>query len=120
MNDSKTPLMSNRLYDTLKYLAQVLLPAVGALYFGLAQIWGLPNAEEVVGTITVVDTFLGVLLKISTDQYNNSDAKYSGHINVLQPDEDANTVMGVSIDPAAVVDKNEILLKVNKDSGVAE
>lgn len=61
--------MSNKNYDILKYIAQILLPALGTLYFGLAQIWHLPYAEEVVGTITVLDTFLGVLLKISSDKY---------------------------------------------------
>lgn len=61
--------MSNKLYNVLKYIAQIVLPATATLYFGLAQIWQLPYAEEVVGTITVVDTFLGVLLKISSDKY---------------------------------------------------
>lgn len=62
--------MSNKVYDILKYVAQIVLPAIGALYFGLAKIWGLPYATEIVGTISVVDAFLGAILKISTDQYN--------------------------------------------------
>lgn len=62
--------MSNKTYDILKYIALIVLPAVGAAYFGLAQIWGLPYGEEIVGTITVIDTLLGALLKISTDEYN--------------------------------------------------
>lgn len=61
--------MSNKMYDVLKYIAQIVLPALATLYFGLAQIWNLPFAEEVVGTITVIDTFLGVILKISSDKY---------------------------------------------------
>ena len=61
--------LSNRVYDVLKYLAQIALPAAGALYFGLAGIWSFPYGEEVVGTITVVDTFLGVLLGISSASY---------------------------------------------------
>ena len=64
--------MSNKLYNILKWIAQILLPAVGTLYFGLSGIWGFPYAEQVVGTITVVDTFLGVLLGISTYNYNKS------------------------------------------------
>lgn len=63
-------LFSNNAYDILKWIAQILLPALGALYFGLAQIWGLPYGEQIVGTITVVDTFLGVILGISTSNYN--------------------------------------------------
>lgn len=61
--------MSNKTYDILKYIAQVVLPALGTLYFALASIWGFPYGEQIVGTITAVDTFLGVLLKISSDQY---------------------------------------------------
>ena len=57
------------LYDALKWIAQILLPALGTLYFALARIWGFPYAEEIVGTITAVDAFLGVLLGISSAQY---------------------------------------------------
>ncbi len=64
--------MSNKMYDALKYIAQIVLPAIATLYFALAGIWGFPYGEEIVGTITAVDTFLGVLLKISTDNYNKA------------------------------------------------
>lgn len=64
--------LSNKTYDALKWIAQYLLPAAGTLYFALAGIWGLPYGEQVVGTITAVDTFLGVLLGISTASYNKS------------------------------------------------
>ena len=70
--------MSNRVYDILKWIAMYLLPAAGTLYFALAGIWGLPYGEQIVGTITAVDTFLGVLLGISNSQYKkaeNSEAK---------------------------------------------
>ena len=65
--------MSNRTYDILKYIAQIVLPAIGALYFGLASIWGLPYAQEIVGTITCIDAFLGALLGISTVQYKRKN-----------------------------------------------
>ena len=65
--------MSNKVYDVLKYVAQIVLPALGALYFALAKIWNFPYGTEVVGTIAAVDTFLGALLKISTDQYNKEN-----------------------------------------------
>jgi hypothetical protein len=61
--------MDSRTYDILKYIAQVVLPALGTLYFALASIWGFPYGEEIVGTITAIDTFMGVLLKISSDNY---------------------------------------------------
>lgn len=62
--------MTNKTYDVLKWIAMYLLPAVGTLYFALAGIWGFPYGEEIVGTITALDTFLGVILGISTVQYN--------------------------------------------------
>ena len=61
--------MSNKVYDILKIIALVWLPALGTLYFALAGIWGLPYAEQVVGTITAVDTFLGSVLHISKIRY---------------------------------------------------
>ena len=65
--------LSNSNYDFLKWVAQILLPAFATLYFALSQIWGLPYAEEVVGTITAIDAFLGALLGISTHFYNKED-----------------------------------------------
>ena len=62
--------MSNKVYDILKWIAMYLLPALGTLYFALSAIWGLPYGEQIVGTITAIDTFLGVILGISTTQYN--------------------------------------------------
>lgn len=62
--------LSNRAYDVLKYLTIICLPAIGALYTGLSQIWSLPYAAEIPATITVICTFLGALLCISTAQYN--------------------------------------------------
>ena len=63
--------MSNKVYDILKWIALIFLPAVGTLYFALASIWGLPFAEQIVGTITAFDTFLGVILGISSMRYND-------------------------------------------------
>ena len=62
--------MSNKVYNVLKWIAMLFLPALGTLYFALAGIWGLPYGEQIVGTITAIDTFLGVILGISTVQYN--------------------------------------------------
>lgn len=74
-------MMSNRIYDILKFIAQVVLPAVGTLYFALAQIWGLPYGEQIVGTISAVDCFLGALLGISTIQYNKQKGAQNGEEN---------------------------------------
>lgn len=65
--------MSNKMYDTLKFIAMVILPALGTLYFTLSGIWGFPYGEQVVGTITAVDTFLGAILGISSKKYNGGE-----------------------------------------------
>lgn len=67
--------LSNKVYDVLKWIAMYLLPALGTLYFALAGIWSFPYGEEVVGTITAVDTFLGVLLGLSNAQYKKQTEK---------------------------------------------
>lgn len=64
--------MSNKVYDVLKWIAMYFLPAIGTLYFALSGIWNLPYGEQVVGTITAIDTFLGVILGISNAQYNKN------------------------------------------------
>ena len=64
--------MSNKVYDVLKWIAMYFLPAIGTLYFALSGIWNLPYGEQVVGTITAVDTFLGVILGIRNAQYNKN------------------------------------------------
>ncbi len=64
--------MSNKVYDVLKYIAQIALPAIATLYFALAQIWGLPYGEQIVGTVTAVDAFLGALLGITSIKYRKS------------------------------------------------
>ena len=61
--------MTNRTYDILKWIALLLLPALATFYAAIAAVWGLPYTEQVVGTITAVDTLLGTLLKISADKY---------------------------------------------------
>lgn len=120
MNDSKTEtqaFLSDRTYSALKWIAQILLPALGTLYFSLASIWGLPKADEVVGTIMAVDLFLGLLLGVSTKQYHKSDAKYDGAINVLQTDETKQVSLDMDGDPHEVLDtKDELLFKVNKET----
>src|SRR5436190_14082654 len=88
-------------YDFLKKLAQIWLPAVGTLYFALAAIWGLPAADKVTGTIIALDTFLGVMLNISKNQYVASGAVYDGSVKVIQNTEGA--AARFSLDPQDLV-----------------
>jgi len=61
---------NSKIYDVLKWIALVVLPAIATLYFALSGIWGFPYGEQIVGTITAVDTFLGAILGISSINYN--------------------------------------------------
>lgn len=61
--------MSNKLYDVLAIIGRLILPALGTLYFALAKIWNLPLAEEIVGTIAAVTTFLNTVLKIQSNAW---------------------------------------------------
>lgn len=67
--------LSNKAYDIIKFLCTILFPALGTLYFGLSQIWGFPYGEEIVGTISCIDVFLGALIGISSANYYAEDAQ---------------------------------------------
>lgn len=108
-------LFNEKTYKFLKFVAQIFLPALGAMYFGLAQIWGLPKAEEIVGTITVIDAFLGVILGLSSNVYNKSDLKYGGAIEVEQHADGMKTfTLEVSGDPQELDQQDEVLFKIKK------
>lgn len=66
-------ILNDKLYSVLKWIALVFLPALGTLYFALSSIWGLPYGEQIVGTITAIDTFVGAIIGISTINYNKSN-----------------------------------------------
>lgn len=65
--------LNDKVYNVLKWVALIALPALGTLYFTLAGIWGLPYGEQIMGTITAIDTCLGVILGVSTSQYNKAN-----------------------------------------------
>jgi len=67
--------MNNKIYDILKFIAQIVLPATATLYIGLAQFWNIPYPQQIGGTIMLVDAFLGTLLGISSKNYNKSIEK---------------------------------------------
>lgn len=62
--------MSNKVYDILKFIAQIVLPALATFYLAIAAIWGLPYGEQIAGTIMAIDTLLGAILGVSTKKYN--------------------------------------------------
>lgn len=105
--------LGNKTYNLLKFLAQIVLPAVATLYAAIAMIWDLPKAPEVVATVTAVDTFLGVVLGISSASYKNSDTRFDGSLQLRETEEGTNLHLS-SLDEQAVLTKNELTFKVTR------
>ena len=100
---------NDKVYAVLKWIAMYLLPATGTLYFALSSIWGLPYGEQIVGTITAVDTFIGVLLGISTANY-----KGDGTLKIDRADPDKDTYnLELNVDPEELAKKKSITFKVD-------
>lgn len=113
---SLVPLLSNHSYDRLKWITTIVLPGLAALYLGLSQIWGFPYTEEIAATITVVNTFLGILLGVSTKKYNDSEDRYDGNLTVVQSPEGESPdfVLALNSDNAvnAIPQKEQVTFKV--------
>jgi hypothetical protein len=107
-------MITGKLYDWLKWIAQIVLPGLGTLYFTLAGIWGLPNAEEIVGTVMAVDLFLGLLLGISQVQYNKGVAQ-GGDFNVFEGEDGSlEFSMALEAEPEELAKKKELRFDVKK------
>ena len=107
-------LLSNSVYDKLKQVAAIWLPALAVFYITVAPFWGLPKQEEVAGTLIALDLLLGTGLTVLSSRYKKSDARFDGAIDLAEGDEPNTTAMNFRIDPNAVYDKDEVLVKVNK------
>lgn len=101
--------LTNKTYDILKWIAQYLLPALGTLYFAIANIWGLPYAENVVGTITALDTFLGVILGISSATYTAD-----GTLTVSENEEKVTYSLNLDTPIDDLTSKDNVTFKVSK------
>lgn len=80
------PLLKNYTYDRVRSFVELGLPGLGAFYFALSQIWGLPYGEEVVGTLAALTTLLGIFVVISRKQYNEDGPAFDGTMRVLEDD----------------------------------
>jgi len=107
-------MLNSKVYNVLKVIATTVLPGLGALYFALAEIWTLPKAPEVVGTIAAINVFLGLLVNVSSVQYNRSDKKYGGVINAIDR-EDGTKVFTLEVDEVGLYDletRESVLFKI--------
>jgi len=110
--------LSNAWYDGLKFVAQIVLPAIATFYFVLASIWALPYAEQIVGTITAVDALLGALLGLATKQYNES-SRYDGALEIttsVNPVDSSITkklfTLSLESDPNELVNQKTVTFRV--------
>lgn len=100
----------SKYYDILKEIAQIVLPALGTLYFALSQIWGLPFGEQIVGTITAIDAFLGACLHLSSRAYTGD-----GVLNIDTTDPKTDKYhLDFTTDLDEVSGKKVVTLRVNK------
>lgn len=106
-------MITGKLYNVLKFMALVALPAVGTLYATLAGLWGLPAAQAVAGTILAIDAFLGVILQISSNNYNSSTAQ--GTLNIIESGEGKIFDLNLDGDPEYELEgKDRVVFRVNK------
>lgn len=106
--------LPSKAYNVLKPVVQIVLPATATLYAGLAVLWGFPKVTEIVGTITLLTTFLGVILGLSSRTYNASEARYDGSMLVDAQDDRVIHTLDVTTDPEVMAEQKEIILKVQK------
>jgi hypothetical protein len=105
--------LNPKTYDRLKFLALVVLPALATLYFALAGIWHLPAAEQIIGTIAAIDTFLGAVLHLSSNSYKTSDARFGGEIQVGRtPSGGKSYTLALNDDPQDLDERGEVTFKI--------
>lgn len=112
-------ILPNKIYDILKFLAMVVLPGLGTLYFALAGIWHLPNGEQVVGSIAAVNVFLGGIAKFSSQPASSSSdptKTYAGVLSYVNK-EDGSELHLKDLDPSVIADEKngEVTFKIQRD-----
>lgn len=108
-------MLTDNAYSKGKKLVQVWIPAFSSLYFGLGNIWGLPYVEEIIGTLALLATFMGVCLGLSSKQYDESQAGFEGDI-VVSETEAGRKLFSLEIngDPAELEQKSSVKFNVIK------
>lgn len=106
-----TEILNNFNYALAKQSATIILPAIGTLYFMIAGIWGLPYAEQIVGTVAALNLFVGVLVGVSKKIYESTGGGYDGTLQLV-PNEEGTAVRMLEVDPIALLDKDRITFKI--------
>lgn len=107
-------LLSSAVYDKLKPLVMIILPAISTAYFTLSNIWGWQHEEQIIGTLAVITTILGAILGVASKSYNNSDKKFTGGAIETTTKEDGTTVytLSLDIDPDDIKKYSDLVFKV--------
>jgi hypothetical protein len=108
-------LKNNKVYDVLKFISMIGLPAFAAFYLGMAQLWNWEHTDQIVGSLALLSTFLGAVLQISAAKYNNSAASHDGYVATTGADEDTgNPDVKIVFNklPNELMDKKTVRLKV--------
>lgn len=113
--------MSNKVYELLKKVVTIIIPGFSTFYIGLAELWGLPGSLQVAGTCSLLATFLGVCLGISSSTYKKLDRLYDGDM-IIEADEEGSTIrLELNSDPSVIESKDEVRFKkVNRPLKAAQ
>ena len=114
--------MSNKIYDTLKFIGQIVLPGLGTMYFALAGIWGLPYAEQIVGTIAAITAFLNLFVEYKKNQYYKNELDTDGVLKFSIDGEDGKFFIEMNPDKtiADITGQKAIILKVVEDNDLSD
>lgn len=113
----QAPMLSDSAYNVVKKSATIVFPALSALYIALAQIWHFGHVDQVVGTLTALNTFLGVLIQLSKKSYYASSAPYVGEIQVKSEGTKKVFSLVVDGDPEDLENMTSANFKVNSETG---
>lgn len=104
--------LSNSLYDILKWVSLVLLPAFSVMYAALSGVWGFTHVQEIITTVAAIETFVGALIGISAGAHKQS--KYAGDLNVTQGQDGIDLGLALEAPPEEMLDQKEVIFKVRK------
>lgn len=120
MNRRSGVILSDNLYKTIKWAVGIVLPAAATLILALGEIWDWANMNQIVGTVTALTTFLGVVAGVSTFQYNESDAAFDGTMRVNRQGEGQLFDLILDEDPLNIAARKEIRFKVDTSNSNVE
>lgn len=117
-NDARN-FFSPRAYDRLKFIAQIVLPAIATLIFALGGIWDLDEVGRIVASITAVDTCLGLILQLSSNRYYKQGSNFDGELKMVSDETGKQKVVfDVESDPETVIKefgKRSFEFRVNRN-----